>query len=89
LSYNALIKNWPPPPRPMTANPMQTSKMNNAFTYSDSGEIAEYCDLNMRILTRERQKITQRGRLTGDEDLRLDEIDAELEYWEDILNELE
>jgi hypothetical protein len=73
----------------MMASPIQTSKMNNSFTYSDSGEIAEYCDLNMRILMRERQKITQRGRLTGDEDLRLDEIDAELEYWEDILNELE
>lgn len=63
--------------------------MNSSFIYSDPTEVAEYCDLNMRILTRERQKITQRGRLTGDEDLRLDEIDAELEYWEDILNDLE
>lgn len=63
--------------------------MNSSFTYSNPVEVAEYCELNMRILTRERQKITQRGRLTGDEDLRLDEIDAELEYWEDILNELE
>ena len=63
--------------------------MNISFTYSDPVEVAEYCELNMRILTRERQKITQRGRLTGDEDLRLDEIDAELEYWEDILNDLE
>ena len=63
--------------------------MNSSFTYSDSTEVEEYCDLNMRILMRERQKITQRGRLTGDEDLRLDEIDAELEYWEDILNDLE
>jgi len=57
--------------------------------YSDSAEIVEYCGLYMSILRRERQKITQRGRLTGDEDLRLDEIDAELEYWEDILNDLE
>jgi len=71
------------------ASPTQTSKMNNSFTYSDPAEVAEYCELNMRILTRERQKITQRGRLTGDEDLRLDEIDAELEYWEEILNDLE
>jgi hypothetical protein len=63
--------------------------MNSSFAYSDSVDVAEYCDLNMRILMRERQKITQRGRLTGDEDLRLDEIDAELEYWEDILNDLE
>jgi len=63
--------------------------MNSAFTYSNPAEVAEYCELNMRILTRERQKITQRGRLTGDEDLRLDEIDAELEYWEEILNDLE
>ena len=67
---------------------MQTRMYVN-MKYADPAEVAEYCDLNMRILMRERQKITLRGRLTGDEDLRLDEIDAELEYWEDILNELE
>ena len=59
--------------------------MNRSFTYSDPVEVTEYCEMNMRILERERYKITQRGRLTGNEDLRLDEIDAELEYWENIL----
>lgn len=63
--------------------------MNTSFSYSNPAEVAEYCKQNMRILERERQKITRRGRLTGDEDLRLDEIDAELEYWEEILNSLE
>ncbi len=63
--------------------------MFSAMSYSDPVEVAEYCNMNMRVLMRERQKITRRGRLTGDEDLRLDEIDAELEYWKDILNELE
>ena len=60
--------------------------MNSSFTYSDPVEVIEYCERNMRTLERERQKITRRGRLTESEDLRLDEIDAELEYWEEILN---
>ncbi len=68
--------------------PKQIVMKPSTMSYSDTVEVAEYCGLHMRVLRRERQKITQRGRLTGDEDLRLDEIDAELEYWEDILNEL-
>lgn len=59
--------------------------MNNTTTL----DMLEYCELNMRSLIRERQKITQRGRLTGDEELRLDEIDAEIEYWENIMKNLE
>jgi hypothetical protein len=60
--------------------------MNRSMAYSDPADIVEYCEFHMRMLERERQKITQRGRLTESEDLRLDEIDAELEYWEEILN---
>jgi hypothetical protein len=65
--------------------------MNMQYMMSDAGaaaDMADYGELNMRILTRERQRITRRGRLTEEEDLRLDEIDAELEYWEEILKRL-
>jgi hypothetical protein len=49
----------------------------------------DYCELNIRRLEKERQKIVCTGSLSAAQDRRLDEIDAELEYWEDVLYELE
>ncbi len=60
--------------------------MNRPMPYTNPADVVEYCEFHMRTLERERQKITRRGRLTESEDLRLDEIDADLEYWEEILN---
>lgn len=48
----------------------------------------EFCELKLRILERERQKITRRGGLTEYEDRRLDEIDTEMEFWENTIEDI-
>ncbi len=48
----------------------------------------EFYQFNMSRLEKERMKITQRGRLSPAEDLRLDEIDDELEFWKDMVEEV-
>ena len=47
------------------------------------------CELMIRILTRRRQKITQRGRLTPSEEYVLNMIDAEIEYFTGVLEWLQ
>ena len=47
----------------------------------------EYYDMCIYMLEKERMKITQRGRLSNEEDRRLDEIDAEIEYWIESIEE--
>jgi predicted nucleic acid-binding Zn-ribbon protein len=49
----------------------------------------EFIRLTLERLIRERQKITRRGRLTSEEDKRLDQIDTEIEHWEQRLDDLE
>jgi hypothetical protein len=49
----------------------------------------ETCELTIKRLVRERQKILCTGKLSAAQDRRLDEIEAELEYWEDMIYELE
>ncbi len=41
----------------------------------------EFFTIKVRSLERERCKITQRGKLSEQEDVRLDEIDTELDFW--------
>jgi hypothetical protein len=45
----------------------------------------EYYDMNIRILKIERSKITQRGRLSFEEDIRLSEIDKEIHIYESLI----
>jgi hypothetical protein len=48
-----------------------------------------YCNTMIRRLERERERITRTGRLTAEQDLRLDEIDTEVEYWVELLDAVE
>lgn len=48
-----------------------------------------YCNTTIRRLERERDGITRTGRLTADQDLRLDEIDTEVDYWLSLLETVE
>lgn len=52
------------------------------FTYNEVQDI-EYFEMNIHRLMKERMKITQRGKLNEREDLRLDEIDSEVNYWDE------
>ncbi len=45
--------------------------------------------LTLNRLTKEREKISRKGRLTAEEDKRLDQIDAEVDHWEQVLDDLE
>lgn len=60
--------------------------MSNYFNnvYGMQDDLFEYCELKIRMLSRELHKITKKGGLTDEEDRRLDEIDMELEYWTSI-----
>lgn len=49
----------------------------------------EFYQFNVERLLKERQKITQRGRLSPSEDRRLDEIDDEMEHWQTMCDEVE
>jgi hypothetical protein len=60
---------------------MSTS-FNNVYINDD--ELQEYSQLRIRMLTREIHKITKKGGLTDEEDVRLSEIDLELQYWNSI-----
>ncbi len=55
------------------------------FTYNEVQDI-EYFEMNIQRLMKERMKITQRGKLNEREDLRLDEIDAEVMYWDERID---
>lgn len=55
------------------------------MSFGDMEDTVEYCNITICRLEREREKITRTGRLTAEQDLRLDEIDTELEYWDDML----
>ena len=54
--------------------------------YDYINDLGVYYELRIHSLTRERMKITRRGRLTAAEDRRLDEIDSEIDYWWDRLD---
>ena len=63
--------------------------MNTTREPENADDTILYCNTTIRRLLREREKITRTGRLTADQDLRLDEIDSELEYWSKLLDSLE
>jgi hypothetical protein len=46
----------------------------------------EFFTIKVKSLERERCKITQRGKLSEEEDVRLDEIDTELAFWFDCID---
>ena len=48
----------------------------------------EFYELYIQYMIRQRQKITMRGRLTAEEDRRLDEIDSEVDYYQSRIDEL-
>ena len=48
----------------------------------------EFYELYIQYMNRQRQKITVRGRLTAEEDRRLDEIDSEVDYYQSRIDEL-
>ncbi len=48
----------------------------------------EFYEFHIQYMNRQRQKITVRGRLTAEEDRRLDEIDSEVEYYQSRIEEL-
>lgn len=47
----------------------------------------EYYEYTIQQLERERQHIWRRGALSPQEDMRLDEIEAELIYWNELREE--
>lgn len=49
----------------------------------------DFCEYSIKVLEKERFKITKRGLLTAEQDRRLDEIDSELRYWLAVLDNLE
>lgn len=53
--------------------------VSNVSVYDE--DLACYCNLKINMLEREIYKITKKGGLTEEDDLRLTEIDTELEYW--------
>jgi hypothetical protein len=55
------------------------------MTYKEVQDI-EYFEMNIHRLMKERMKITQRGKLNEYEDLRLDQIDAEILFWEERID---
>ena len=48
----------------------------------------EFYELHIQYMNRQRQRITVRGRLTAEEDRRLDEIDSEVDYYQSRIDEL-
>ena len=64
----------------MVVNP--TSRTTNI--YLD----LEFYELYIQYMIRQRQKITMRGRLSAEEDRRLDEIDSEVDYYQSRIDEL-
>jgi len=48
----------------------------------------EWCDLCIKRLEIEKNRIIRRGRLSEEEDQRLDEIEIELQIYESIINKL-
>jgi hypothetical protein len=48
----------------------------------------EYYDMNLRFLKIERNRITQRGRLSFEEDIRLSEIDKEIHIYESLISKI-
>jgi hypothetical protein len=47
----------------------------------ESAVDSEVCEFWIQRLERERMKITRTGRLSEEQDRRLNEIDAEIDYW--------
>lgn len=67
-------------------------------TYSNSKDLCneedfhlvvalEYYDMITKQLEKERQTIWRRGALSPQQDMRLDEIEAELTYWDEMREE--
>lgn len=48
----------------------------------------EFYELSIQQLDTQRQKITRRGRLTAEEDRRLDEIDSEIEHYYTLIDNI-
>lgn len=64
---------------------LNTVKM---YVLPEDAHRLEYYEFHLERLEKERNKITQRGRLSEYEDLRLYEIDDETEYLSELINEL-
>lgn len=62
------------------------SAYSNYNVYVAHEELQEYSQLRIRMLMRELHKITKKGTLTEEEDVRLSEIDVELQNWFSICN---
>jgi hypothetical protein len=61
-----------------------TRKMQNNIEIYDEEDVM----MMIKILSKQRQKITQRGRLSEAEDAELHYLDGELDYWRGILDRL-
>jgi hypothetical protein len=61
--------------------------MNRIWTYEDEMNM-EFYELCIRVLTNERAKIVRRGRLTLEEDIRLYQIDLEVDIYETLMNQM-
>ena len=62
--------------------------MASTFPEMDYHIKMELCSSRIHMLHKERNRITQRGRLTEAEDRRLDEIDMEIRTWQRQLEEM-
>ena len=63
-------------------------KTTMMYILPEDAHCFEYYEFQLQRLEKERNKITQRGPLSEYEDLRLDEIDDEAEYWSELINYL-
>ncbi len=67
----------------------KNSTKQSDICIADIEDEMQLITLTLNRLIREREKITRRGRLTAEEDKRLDQIDTEVDHWEQVLDNLE
>lgn len=67
---------------------MEKSSASKMYVLPEDAHRLEYYEFQLQRLEKERNKITQRGRLSEYEDLRLYEIDDETKYLSELINEL-
>ncbi len=74
----------------MTQSPQGNiaNKMTAYFNANTTYLNLEFYEFHIQYMNRQRQKITVRGRLTAEEDRRLDEIDSEVDYYQSRIDEL-
>jgi hypothetical protein len=68
---------------------MQNSTKQSDICIADIEDEMHLITLTLNHLIKEREKIIRRGRLTAEEDRRLDQIDTEVDHWEQVLDNLE